>query len=104
GAAIGVIGIRRTEVKPFNDKQVALLQTFAAQAVTATETARLPNELPESLDQQTATTDVLRVISSSPGGLEPVFSAMLDNALRICEAKFGILALYSDGAFVAQAM
>jgi len=61
-------------------------------------------ELAEAVEQQTATSEVLRVISSSPGELEPVFSAMLENALRICKAKFGMLHRYSDGAFVAQAM
>src|ERR1700730_3653246 len=68
------------------------------------QVSALTRELRESLQQQTATADVLRVISSSPGGLEPVFSAMMENALRICEAKFGMLMRYNDGAFVAQAM
>ncbi len=101
---IGYLSIYRQEVRPFTDKQIQLLTNFASQAVIAIENTRLLNELRESLQQQTATSEVLGVISSSPGELEPVFQVMLQNALRICEAKFGMLFRYSDGAFVAQAM
>jgi GAF domain-containing protein len=104
GEAIGTLFLRRTVVLPFSDKQIALLQTFAAQAVIAIENTRLLNELRESLQQQTATSEVLSVISSSPGELEPVFQAMLDNATRICEAKFGVLYRYDEKGFEPAAL
>jgi two-component system, NtrC family, sensor kinase len=106
GAAIGVITIYRKEVHAFSDKQIELVSNFAKQAVIAIENTRLLSELrqrtddlSEALDQQTATADVLKVISSSPGELEPVFNVMLANATRICEATIGTLYLYEGTQF-----
>src|SRR6516164_9330993 len=103
GEPIGAILIRRMEVRPFTENQITLLKTFADQAVIAIENVRLfeaeqqrTRELAEALEQQTATSEVLGVISSSPGEVEPVFQAMLENATRICEAKFGTLLLFED--------
>src|SRR6202048_361052 len=111
GFPIGVIGCARREVRPFTGGQIALVKTFADQAVIAIENVRLfeaeqqrMRELSESLEQQKATSDVLQVISSSPGELEPVFQAMLANAVRICEASFGVLFRFEDGAWRAAAM
>jgi GAF domain-containing protein len=110
GEAIGSLSLRRTEVRAFSEKQIELATTFADQAVIAIENVRLfdevqarTEELTEALEQQTAASEVLRVISSSPGELEPVFDTILKNAVRFCEAKFGTLFLCDADAFRAVA-
>jgi class 3 adenylate cyclase/putative methionine-R-sulfoxide reductase with GAF domain len=110
GYAIGTIAVRRVEAKLFSDKEVELLSNFAAEAVIAIENARLLTELrqrtadlSESLEQQTATFEVVKAIRSSPGRLRPVFRAILENATRICRAKIGILFRFDDGAYTAVA-
>jgi GAF domain-containing protein len=98
GRALGAIVIRRAEVRPFEEKHVALLKAFADQAAMAIENVRLfeaeqqrTRELTESLEQQTATSEVLQVISNSPGNLEPAFETILEKAVRICDANFGYI-------------
>jgi two-component system NtrC family sensor kinase len=111
GVPIGVLGFARSDVRPFTDKQIAVVETFADQAAIAIENVRLfeaeqqrTRQLTEALEQQTATSDVLRVISSSPSELAPVFNSMLENAIRLCEAKFGALYRWEEHGFRAVAL
>src|SRR3974377_404592 len=106
GQPVGALSVAKAEPVPFSDRQIQLLNTFADQALIAIENVRLfgaeqarTRELSEALEQQTATSEVLKVISSSPGKLEPVFQAMLENAVRICDAKFGSLFRFDGQAF-----
>jgi two-component system, NtrC family, sensor kinase len=111
GKPMGALSVAKAEPTPFSDRQIQLLKTFADQAVIAIENVRLfeaeqerTRDLSEALERQTATSEVLKVISSSTGDLEPVFNAMLINAMRVCEAKFGFMHRYDDNDWKVMAL
>ena len=99
GTPIGALSLQRTEPRPYSRKQIELVETFAAQAVIAIENTRLLSELRESLQQQTATSEVLKIVASSTGGLKPVFATILENATRLCGAEFSLLYLSEGDVF-----